>query len=547
MKKWRFITVILGIGTSYLFLVYNLYNVQINKNSVYVSKAKSQQSDFLKPNRGSIYFIDKNNTPAPAVLNKEFPLIYAVPKEIEDVKEAVSALTPIIGELVSELEKKLNKPKDLYELLVFKASDNQVEVVKNLNIKGIYIKNQTSRYYPNNFLASHVLGFVSPADSSDPKETFEKGRYGIEAFFEKDLSGKSGETKGDKIINASDGKDLTLTIDRNIQAEAEEVLKKTIDQWGAEAGMVIVQEPRSGKILAMGGFPDFNPNNYSKSDIKNFLNPNVQEVYESGSASKIFTMAAAFDSGNITSETTYTDYGSVTINGRTIENWDGKAHGKQTMLNVIEKSLNTGAVFAEKQTGHKTFYKYLLNFGFGEKTSINLPGELKGSLNNLKNGRDIDYAVASYGHGFSVTPIQLISAISAIANNGLLMKPLILNDDKPEIVRRVISQDTSKKVAQMMVSAVRKNVIADIPNYNIAGKTATALIPDFKNGGYTEQVINTYVGFAPAFDPKFSVLIRIDKPKNAPLAGQTIVPAFKELAEFILNYYNIPPDNLTNN
>lgn len=547
MKKWRFITVIFGIGTSYLFLVYNLYNVQINKNSVYVNKAKSQQGDFLKPNRGSIYFIDKNNTPAPAVLNKEFPLIYAVPKEIKDVKEAASALAPIIGESVSELEKKLNKSEDLYESLVFKASDNQVETVKNLNIKGIYIKNQTSRYYPNNFLASHILGFVSPADSSDPQETFEKGRYGIEAFFEKDLSGKKGEIKGDKIINASDGKDLTLTIDRNIQAEAEEVLKKTIDQWGAEAGTVIVQEPKTGKILAMGSFPNFNPNNYSESSLKNFLNTNVQAVYEPGSVFKIIIMAAGIDSGKITPETTYIDTGSIVINGRKIENWNHKAHGTQTMTGVIEQSINTGAIFAEKKTGHETFYKYLINFGLSEATGIKLPGELKGNLSNLKRGKDVNYATASYGHGVAVTPIELISAVSAIANNGFLMKPFILNDDKPEIIRRVISQDTSGKVAQMMVSAVKKNVVADIPNYNIAGKTGTAFIPDFKNGGYTDQVINTYVGFAPAFEPKFSVLIRIDKPRNAPLAGQTVVPAFKELAEFILNYYNIPPDNLSDN
>ncbi len=574
--KWRITILIICFGISYLFLISRLYNIQFNQNAHYVAEAESQQiaSGGIKPNRGNIYFTDKNNNLIQAVLNKEYPLIYAVPKEIreEAKKRGISAqnyaeqLAPIINQSASDLEKKFNKPNSLFELLVFKAADNQVEAVDSLNLKGIYIKNQISRYYPFGDLASHLLGFVSPLDGSEAAGSpyDEKGRYGIEAFFDKELRGESGEIKGDKIISSSDGKNFVLTIDRNIQAESEEILKKLIGNWEAEAGSIIVQNPRNGKILAMTSFPDFDPNNYSKSDIKNFLNPAVQAIYEPGSVFKIITMAAGIDSGKITPDTIYIDTGSAIINGRKIMNWDKKAHGLQTMGGVIEQSINTGSIFAEKTMGHDIFYDYLKKFNFDKLTNIELPGELKGDLRNLKKGKDVNFATASFGQGIAVTPVRLITAVSAIANGGSLMKPLILNDGKEEVVGRVISEETARKVANMMVSAVKKNIIADIPNYSVAGKTGTAFVPDFVKGGYTEEVINTYVGFAPACvktsadakaladksagkpacNPKFVILIKLDKPAGAPLAGQTVVPAFRELAQFILNYYNIAPDGL---
>ena len=550
MNRWRLTIVMFVFAGFYFYLMYNLYDLQINENKTYAAKVENQQlaSGYLEPSRGSIYFIDsRNDKPTPAVFNKNFPLIYAAPKEIEDVKEAVNYLSPILKISASDLEKKLNKPGDQYEVLFFKAPESQVSAVKKLNLKGIYVKEEMSRNYQFGSMASNVLGYVGPitdAESSDQWPN-QKGFYGIESFFDKELSGEAGGIKDDKLTPVLDGKDLTLTIDFNIQDEAEKILKKTIDQWGAESGNVIVQDPYTGKILAMGNFPNFDPNNYSQSSIKNFLNTNVQAVYEPGSVFKIITMSAGIDSGKITPDTTYVDPGFAVINGRRVENWDFRqngAHGTQTMTNVIEHSINTGSIFAEKQTGHETFYNYLVDFGFDDLTGIKLPGEVKGSLNNLKKGKDIEYATASYGQGVSVTPIELISAFSAVANGGVLMKPVILNDDQPEVVRRVISKDTAGKVVQMMVSAVEKNFLAAIPNYNVAGKTGTAFVPE--KGGYSDDVINTYMGFAPAFNPKFIILIRVDKPKNAPLAGQTVVPAFRELTEFLLRYYNIAPDNL---
>ena len=213
------------------------------------------------------------------------------------------------------------------------------------------------------------------------------------------------------------------------------------------------------------------------------------------------------------------------------------------MTQVIEKSLNTGAAFAERALGPEDFYDYLVKFGLKDKTSIDLPGEVVGSLRPLEvDKRDVNFATASFGQGISVTPIGLLRAMSAIANHGVMMKPYLNAEKDPEEVGRIISEDASRKTVGMMVNAVNIAQIAKIQNYNVAGKTGTAQIP--ARGGYTDDVINTYVGFAPAYNPKFIILIRMDKPAGAPLAGLTVVPAFRDLAQFILNYYNVPPDNL---
>ncbi len=558
--QWRIKFLIFFFGVLYLLLIFNIYNLQIEKRIYYLTQAETQErlSGVFEAPRGNIYFIDRSNNLIQAALNKDYPTVYAVPEETRKDPDMrtnyAEKLAPIVNLSVDEVEKRLSKSGDLYELLVEKADSGQIKEIENLNLNGIYIKSRLLRFYPFGELASHLLGFVGLIDDE------KKGLYGAELYFDEMLSGEPGEVRDNKIIEAQAGKDLVLTIDRNIQAQAEETLKKLFEEYRAVGGSVIVQEPRTGKILAMASVPDFDPNNYSKFNIASFLNPAVEAVYEPGSVFKLITMSAGIDSGKITPETTYTDTGSVTFNGRTIRNWDLKAHGVQNMTGVIEQSINTGAVFAQRETGPDIFYNYLIKFGFGEPTNISLPDEVNGSLNNLKNGKDIDFATASFGQGVSVTPVQLVSAISTIANDGVLMKPFILADENPQVVRRVISSETARKVTEMMVSAVEKNILAAIPNYSVAGKTGTAFVPDFNKGGYTDDVINTYIGFAPAYaeasagepafnksssdTPSFIVLIKLDKPAGAPLAGQTVVPAFRELMQFVLNYYNVAPDNL---
>ncbi|MEK7635952.1 MAG: penicillin-binding protein 2 [Patescibacteria group bacterium] len=513
----------------------------------------------LKPERGEIFFTDKNDTLVSVAGNKDFNVIFAVPSDVQksaekadlNLRDVAEKISRIVGKPADILERQLGKKDDQYEVLVKKASYEQIEKIQQLSeemaLGGFYSEKQKERYYPAGNLASHILGFVSPTNENEIKameQDIERGRYGLEQYFNASLTGLFGEVKKDKIISREDGKDLFLTIDRNIQSQAEEVLKKLVDKWQAASGSVIVQEPTTGKILAMANVPDFDPNNYFDFQIKNFLNPSISSLYEPGSVFKLITMAAGIDSGKITLNSTYVDNGYVILNGKKITNWNKKAYGKVNMAAIIENSINTGSVYVENKTGHEIFRDYVKLFGFNELIGISLPGEVRGNINNLNNGEKVDYATASFGQGVAITPLQMLNAVSAIANGGSLMKPLITKDEKPEIIRRVISENTAKEIIKMMVSAVKKNIISDISNYEIAGKTGTAYIPDFKKGGYSDDVINTYVGFAPATNPRFVILIKIEKPKGAPLAGQTVVPAFRELAQFILNYYNIPPDNL---
>lgn len=528
MKNWRLWFVAGILLTSYVILAGNIYILQIKKGGYYLARAESQNrlTDFVQALRGNIYFKDKNDNQIAAAINKGFPVIYAVPKEIEDAKEAAAQLSPILKTKAAVLEELFLKPDDLYELLVEKSPPAQVSAIESLGIKGIYVDVKNFRFYPFANLASHLLGFVGKNEESQEPD----GRYGLESFYNDSLK---------------DQEEIKLTIDRNIQAQAEKVLKNLVDRFSALGGTAIVQEPKTGKILAMANYPTFDPNNYSEYPVKNFLNPAVQSVYEPGSVFKILTMSAGIDAGKITPNTTYTDTGSVILNSKTISNWDGKAYGRITMTGVIENSVNTGAIFAERKTGHDNFYNYIIKFGFDEITGIELPGEVSGNLKNLRTSfRDINFATAAFGQGVSVTPLQLINAVSAIANRGILMRPQIVDGSAPEEIRRVISSDTAEAVTEMMTSAVTKAEIAHIPGYEIAAKTGTAQVPDLRRGGYLNEFIHSYVGFAPASDPRFTILLKLDRPKGASLAGATVVPAFRELAQFVINYYNIPADDL---
>jgi len=528
-----------------LILVFNLYRIQVKKGDFYTARAESQLAinDLTAP-RGNIYFTDKDGNFVPAALEKKYYEIFAVPKEIEDASETARIIAPVLGLSVIDLENKFKKEKDEYELLVKKATEEQLADLEGVEFKkGIYIKANPLRFYPLGEEASHLIGFLS----FDKELNKNRGVYGLESYFEKMLAGKDGEAVGDKVIRSVSGIDLYLTIDKNIQDQAEDILSNLITKFNAEGGSAIVEDPKSGKILAMASFPGFNPNDYGKYPIKSFLNPVVESVYEPGSIFKVVTMAIGIDSGSITPETTYYDSGKVELNGRTIRNWDLKSHGTQTMTNVIEQSINTGTVFVEQKIGHDNFLNYLKRFKLDEITEVDLPGEVRGSLASLENdAKDVNFATASFGQGISMTPIRLISAISAIANGGVMMKPILEEGERESSIGRMVSEEASKQVVDMMVSAVDKAILATIPGYSVAGKTGTAQVPDFNKGGYTDKVINTYSGFVPAYDPQFVVLIKLDKPAGAPLAGHTVVPAFKELAQFIINYYGIAPDRIVN-
>jgi len=498
----------------------------------------------------------------PAAINKDFYKVFAVPKDIGKKEETVELLSSILGIEEKDLEDKIFKENDPYESLKNKVDEDVAQKIKELGIEGIHLENETWRYFPANQLACHLLGFVQQAEGGE-----KKGQYGLEEFYEKELAGKTGKALVDKdskgqlisinkkiVQESEEGADLILTIDPNIQAFIEKKLEETIVWLKAEKGSVIVMEVETGAIKALANWPVFDPNNYGKvKNISIFVNSAVQELFEPGSIFKPITMAAALDKGAITPKTTYTDIGKVEISGYTITNAGDRTWGIQTMTEVIEKSINTGAVFAQQKVGKEAFKDYIEKFGFKEKTGIDLKGEAKGNVSNLDKKQDLEYATASFGQGIAVTAIEMISALAAVANDGILMRPYVVekiiykNGDekitKPQERRRVISSETASRLTAMLVSAVENGYSkkAAVPGYLIAGKTGTSQIPDLEKGGYTEETIHTFGEFFPAYDARWAVLIKVDKPKGITYSSDSIAPLAGQIAEYILNYYEIAP------
>jgi len=448
---------------------------------------------------------------------------------------------------------------------IFKKDKNGEE--EEEKISGLAFSMENYRFYPEGKVGAHVLGFTSYA-SEEPK-----GEYGLEGFFNEELFGQYGSIKAERgaqsnlvIVNDREfneplhGSDLILTINRSVQFQVCQKLSEATTKHGAEGGSVIVMEPKTGAIIAMCSWPDFDPNNYDQvDDINVFNNPAIFSQYEPGSVFKSITMAAALDQNKVTPETTYNDEGQIMIDGwpKPLKNSDFDAkggHGVVDMNSVLENSLNTGVIFAMEKIGAKTFADYVKNFGFGEKTGIELFGEGLGDIKNLaaKKIKEIDAAVASFGQGISVTPLQLVSAYAALANGGILMKPYIVKEivhadgtrdvTKPQAIRRVISEKTSAIIGGMLVNVVEKGhgQKAGVEGYYVAGKTGTAQIPRKDGRGYeTNANIGSFAGFAPVDNPRFVMLVRIDKPQ-VDWAESSAAPLFGEIADFLLQYYQVP-------
>ena len=534
---WRLYVVEILFFIASLILINHLYGVSIEKHSFYTAKAESQYNAHkqLEP-RGIISFSSKDNPYIPAAVNEKISYIYVAPSEVTSADQGkfLKTVIPLFTLSEDDWNEKLGDKKSHYDPVELNPTPDIVKRVKELKLRGLYVGERLKRSYPNKELAASVLGFVS-----DPYNN-PLGQYGIEEAYQRVL--------GD-IDNPSD---LILTIDYNIQQKGEQVLDGLMKEWKAESAALIVEDPKTGKILAMGQKPGFDPNSYTDFSLKSFMNQNISSVYEPGSVFKALTYASALDVGKITPEMTYYDSGTLTLSGYTINNWDKKAHGVTTMVGVLENSLNTGAAFIERTLGHDLFLAYVKNFGFGAKAGIDLPGEVGGNVNNLKGFKDLHFATASFGQGISVTPIQLISAMSTIGNKGVLMKPYlvdtILHSDgtievtEPKMGRKILGEETAKKTVDALVSVVNHGHVGVVPGYRVAGKTGTAQIPS-ANGKYDEAAyIHSFFGFAPADNPKFIVLIKLVRPIGAPLSGMTVVPAFREFTKFLLDYYQILPD-----
>ncbi len=549
-----------------------LFSLQILQYDYYYALAQDQHDIYqdLFPQRGEIFIQDladsrRNNQPnySPLAINKEFYQVYVTPKEIaDDQKDDLANKLAELLELDKEtILERINKKDDPYEPIKHKVSQEIAQTITDWQIDGLATVPETWRYYPNGSLACHLTGFVGF------EEEKKIGQYGLEGYYEDELKGVPGFLSGKKDTSgywipslkqefelAQDGSDLILTVDQNIQFKAEKELKQLVERWQAAGGTIIVMEPASGAIRAMASWPTFDPNQYNQvEDVGIFLNPAIQKVYEPGSVFKPITMAAGLDSGRIAPQTVYQDEGQIRIKGSTISNVDGRIYGQQTMTQVLEKSINTGAVFVQQKIGQDIFRDYVQRFNFDRPTGVDLIGEVGGNISNLFTGREINLATISFGQGITVTPLGLITAIGAIANQGKLMQPYLVEgiiksdgqeiDRELKIVREVISPQTAGELTKMMVSVVENGFgqPARVAGYNIAGKTGTAQVADLEEGGYSEETIHTFVGFAPAFNPRFIILIKLDEPQGISFAADSTSPVFKKMAEYLFNYLEIPP------
>ncbi len=562
---------ILAIG-AFIFAiiaVIRLFDLQVLSHSYYEALASGQHeiSEKLIAERGEIFVKDRfSDDLYPIAQNQELNLVFAIPRKIEDPKEVLDKITPaleITEEEVPIMMERLSKEDDLYEPLRHLVSDEKIEELSQLEIEGIDWVPETNRYYPEKNIFSHFTGFWGYRDD------VRVGQYGLEGYLDDELSGQTGHliaekdaggrfiTIGQKFLEeAQDGDDFVLTADRTIQYYACSKLKESVMKHGADKGSVIIMDPQTGAIIAMCNYPDFDPNNYNEvEDIEAYKNTAIYDTWEPGSVFKSFTMASALDLGLVSPNTTYIDSGEVKIGKYTIKNSDGKAYGEQTMTNVLEESLNTGAIHVVQMVGNERFYGYVRDFGFGEIIGLPLESESVGDLGSLGKLRDIFSATASYGQGITVTPIQLIMAFSAIANDGLMMEPYILDEiiksngttvkTQPREIRQVIEPQTAHTLSAMLVSVIKNGHAqrAGVPGYFIAGKTGTAQVPKQNGVGYEANIHkDCFVGFGPISDPQFVILTKIDLPKDVQWAAGSAAPLFGDIAQFLVNYYQIPPE-----
>ncbi|MBI3115420.1 MAG: penicillin-binding protein 2 [Candidatus Kerfeldbacteria bacterium] len=565
------ISVLIGFFAVFaVVVVLRLVQLQVFQHGHYEALAIDQHqiAGELLPTRGEIYVRDRfsGGTLFPLATNRTYHLLYAVPKDVENPQVTARSLAPLLDADEATIFDRLNKPGDIYEPLQHGMTDEQQSAVEALGLKGIAFQDEELRYYPEGTIGSHVLGFVGYVGDE------RKGRYGIEEEFDAALAGKPGSVIterdaagreipiADRVLERPEhGADIVLTIDRTIQYEACGKLDAWVKTHGAASGSLIILDPKTGAVLASCGAPDFDPNHYGDvADINTFANPVVFAAYEPGSVFKPITMAAALDLGRVTPQTTYEDTGAVEIGKFTIKNSDLKSYGVQTMAAVLEKSLNTGAIFAGREVGDQAFLEYVKAFGFGLQTDVELPGEHAGNLSTIELQREIYTATASYGQGITVTPIQLAAAYGAIANGGKLMKPYLVEslipaggerlDTQPTVVRQVISPRTASTLSAMLVNVVENGHgwRAGVPGYFVGGKTGTAQIPAKDKRGYEpDAAIGSFAGFAPASNPKFVMVVRVDRPKDVQFAENSAAPLFGQIAEFLLHYLEVPPTRTT--
>lgn len=554
---WRYPFLFLVLAILFVFVIGRLFYWQVVKAEMLSELAISQYTGVTKvPSlRGEI----KSSDGFPIVANKISYLVFANPKEIKEKDRTLDKLLSVV-----EIDKASVSASFTRERLwVQVKSEVSVEVKENIekiNIPGIGFEQRYTRFYPEASMAATLVGFVGKSE-----EGKDKGYFGLEGYYDRLLKGKEGvafeihDALGRPILaernlrsNGIDGSSIILGLERSVQFLVEEKIKDAVEKYGAERGAIGIMEPQTGNIIAMASFPTFDPGNYQDYDESMYKNYFISNTYEPGSTLKPMIMAGALDSGIVTPKTKCPICGGpVSVSGYELHTWNDKYYKDTNMIDVIRHSDNTGMAYVSLKLGADKMISYLDKFGIGKLTDIDLQGEAFAKLKPRTAWYDVDLATTGFGQGISVTPIELLNAFSAIANKGVMMQPRVvtaIESPKGELTRiptkireRPISEKTAKVMTEMLVNAVEKGEAqwARVKGYRIAGKTGTASIPVAGHYDPT-NTIASFIGFAPADDPKFVMLVILDKPTTSIYAAETAAPVFFDIAKDLLSYYGIP-------
>lgn len=550
-----------------------LFFLMVLQHEFYTALAAGSHTLYaqLFPERGSIFVQDSRTAEKfPVALNKDVFTVFVDTRDITSEKDAEDVAATLADTFSYDDEQqlalfyKIHDIDDPYEPIEKEVDEALVEQLKEKELPGVGFVRQSSRFYPEGALAAQTVGFVGKDSEGN-----NIGRYGIEGYWNTELAGSGGFLEASKSLGggfiplaeksfqpAIDGADIFLTIDRTLQYTACERMREAMKEYKATSASLVIMDPHTGAVRALCSLPDFDPNTYNLvDDVMVYNNTTIFTPYEPGSIFKPLTMAAALNEEHVTPDTYFFDSGSREAGcTKAIKNADGKIYEDQTMTGVLENSINTGMVYVVEQIGKHPFVDYLRKFGLGVKSGIRMSSETTGTIDTLtQNKRDsIDCyaATASFGQGITVTPLQMTSAFSAIANKGNMMKPYIVEEVRfsdgrvertyPEVSSKIVSSHAASLLSAMLVRVVDSGQAgaAGVPGYYVAGKTGTAQIAGL--GGYTDETNHSFIGFAPVDDPAFVMLVKFEKPQRR-FSASTAAPVFGDIAAFILDYYQIPP------
>ncbi len=546
------------LGVLYVSLIVRLFYWQVIRSPSLRLAAASQYNLTLPlPSlRGSMIASDGKNI----VLNQSAYLVFAEPKKIDSIASFSDRVGAILGNESKDLRVLLGDSSRVWVPIGHKVEAFRVDQLKNLKLTGLGFEKEPKRYYPESSMAAHLVGFVGSDENG--KDT---GYFGLEGFYNRELAGKDGELVIEKDIRGApilvgethrvepeDGRSLVLWLDRTVQRVVEGRLSEGVAKYGAKEGSIVVMDPKTGGILAMASTPSYDPSNFGEYSREFYKNPVVASSFEPGSIFKVVIMAAGIDAGLVTPSTMAEETGPVRVGEYYIRTWDDKYRGQISMTDVLVHSSNVGMVFVEKKLGREGMLGALHNFGFGELTGIDLQEEAVTNLRKDSEWGEIDLATTSFGQGIAVTPIQIVRAVAAIANGGSLVVPRVVKEIrdrtgktiqmKPGKTKTVLSPSSARIMTEMMIAAVDRGEAkwAKPKGYRIAGKTGTAQIP--VSGHYdATKTIASFVGFAPADDPRFIMLVTLREPTSSPWGSETAAPLFFTIARDLFSYYGIPP------